>query len=1259
MRLKKIEVLGFKSFADRQIVIVDEHVTGVIGPNGCGKSNIVDAIRWCMGEQSAKHLRGTGMADVIFAGCSSRGPAGMAEVTITFHNQGENEALAAHFNHPEIAITRRLYADGTSEYMINKVPARLRDISELLMGTGAGTKGYSIIEQGQVGRIVSSKPEERRHIIDEAAGITRFKAQKAAAQRKIEATRQNLDRVSDVVRELEGRLGTLRRQAQKAERYKRYREELRDLDLWTASHKFLELSATGAVLRQRHAELSLEEADLVAALQTRETQAELHRKQVVAVEEELSTRHQRVLDLEHRVALLQTQNEYREREREGLRQRGTQATAEAELAQRGLLVAEEELREVTQQEEQLHAQGGLEGQKKALVQLEDTLRELERSQVDGRRFLDACRREQGELASSLARMEAQRQNHQEAIEGGQDRIETLKRDCSKLERQATEAREAAEAAGGRVETEAQALAALREHRGTLDRARITLRQQVSSAEVALDTKRAEVHRHRSRLQSLEEIQSRYRSCQSGVQVVMQHQAELASVITADGHTETTATPGPVYGILADYLHTPERLETAVSAVLGDRLEGIVVDAPAVGARGVELLKREQEGRTTFVPRRARPRPAGETVVNLAEGTMLGWADPSRVEARKNRAPFEVLDLSGADLETIDPSEPEDPRGRLLEQPGVLGRLSDLVEVSGDLAPLRESLLGDVVVVDSLSRALELWEQRDVEATLVTLDGDRVEPTGVVVGGSPTALNSALLQQKREIRELEAILRELDSDFEAARGRHLALAEELHSVETARERSESEVLEAEKALLQARGALERFEREAERGTTELAERSAALQSVRDDLERRRAEAKSLDGQLQEGRGRTERLEQEHAETQRRLEALATERDGLAREATETKIALARWQQQSESLQSARERLTRQTESDRQRIERLQETTSSTEAQAIELQVAIATATEEREQLAGEAQTAAAAVAESRATFEGLRTELDELDGSMRRLRGDVDGLRQKLSQAALGLQESDLECEHLLHDTRERFDIDVREVLIDYHHRAVAGPTEIARQKELKTVVARMGEVNLTAIEEFEEVSKRFEYLRSQRQDLDQAISQLQEAIDRINKTTRDLFKQTFDCVNDKFQQLFPRLFGGGSARLKMTDPSDLLGTGVEIEAKPPGKQPRTLDLLSGGEKALTAVSLIFAIFLIKPSPFCLLDEVDAPLDDANVARFCGLVRELAAQTQFIIITHNKVSMETADRLYGVTMEQRGVSKLVSVNLRRAVELAYN
>ncbi|MGH1343286.1 MAG: chromosome segregation protein SMC [Nannocystales bacterium] len=1267
MRLKKVEVQGFKSFADRQVILVDDHVTGVIGPNGCGKSNIVDAVRWAMGEQSAKHLRGTGMSDVIFAGCSTRGPGGMAEVTLTFENNGDEHL--SHFDVRDIAITRRLFADGTSEYLINKVPARLRDITELLMGTGAGTKGYSIIAQGQVGRIVNSKPEERRHIIDEAAGITRFKAQKAAAQRKMDATRQNLLRTSDVIAELEARLGTLRRQAQKAERYKRYKTELRDLDLCSAAHKYLELGSTGAVLEGRRGNLEVETGDIREALEARESQMEGMRKDLVGVEGQLSEHQQASYDLDNRVRLLEAENEYRQREREGLVRSGTEAQAELEAATRTLEGLDGELDQTQGERTALRSGEDSEPAQDSVDRLEVEARDAEQVLAETRGRIESAKVQAGERRSALAGAQARHQSHVEAKDAATGRLTELQAAAESQREAETGATELHARAVSAADAAAELLESLATRRGELDRARISLREQVASAEVELDTKRAEVHRHRSRLQSLEEIQNRYRGCDSGVQLVMEHRAELAPELHADGSVGAADAPGAsqaVYGIFADYVHAPEHLETAVSAVLGDRLEGVVVDGPQIGARGVELLKREQEGRTTFVPKHGRsaadlaPDDTG-TIVDLQPGVPLGWHRPDEsavINGPTGESPFEVLDLSD------EKSEPEEARATvplpLTEQPGVLGRLSDLVEVSGELGPLGGTLLGDTVVVENLERALALWEAGLTgKTTLVTLEGDRVEPTGVVVGGSPTALNAALLQQKREIRELQEILASLDESFESARGRHLALAQELAAVEGEREQSETHVLEAETARVQAEAERTQLATELRRLGEEVEAKTTQADALRREIDQRSLEIEQLSESIRSGQMRVVELEAEATTSEASLDNLTQERDRLAAALTEAKVSLAKWQQQSDALDATVERLTRQGDAERQRITRLEETSSASARRVAELDAASESANTERAELLDKRTAAAETMHLTRERFEGLRARIDELSTSMKTLRGDLDERRTKVAEVELGLQEINLERQHLLTDVRDRFDLLLPEILVDYHDRPLAGRTERERQKELKRILSRMGEVNLTAIDEFEEVSSRFEYLTHQRDDLELAINQLQEAIDKINRTTRELFKTTFDAVNERFTQLFPRLFGGGSAHLKMTDPSDLLGTGVEIEARPPGKQPRTLALLSGGEQALTAVSLVFAIFLIKPSPFCILDEVDAPLDDANVGRFISLVRELAQTTQFIFITHNKVSMEGADRLYGVTMEQRGVSKLVSVNLRKAVELAYN
>ena len=1188
MRIKKIEISGFKSFADREVVHVDDHVTSIIGPNGCGKSNIVDAMRWCLGEQRAKHLRGTGMADVIFAGCSTRGPGAAAEVTVTFENGGE--VPLAYLNYAEIAVTRRLLRDGTSEYLLNKVPCRLRDVQELMTGTGAGTRGYSIIEQGQVGRIVSSKPEDRRYIIDEAAGITRFKAQKQAAEKKIEQTQQNLLRVRDVLGELEGRLGNLRRQAQKAERYKRYRGELRDLDLWMASHRELELGMTARVLEARRADLQDQFQALRNALASHETRGEAARLTTAETEQTLSAAQQKVFDLENRLKLGETEDQFRRREQESLRQAVTAARAEADVLERSLVALEQELAEVTAQHDAVLA-GGDQGQAEAVANLSYTHEELTaklRAEVHAH---DRVRGELGRLQSREASLAGQLGARAEGLAELEQRVAGMGGETELLTIQLERDQQDLEVAVQARDLAADRVGELGERRVALDREKQDLRQRVRAADQSLDVARAELQKVRSRVQSLEEIQARYRGCASGVQVVMQHREQLG-----------------VLGILADYLTAPAHLEAALSSVLGDRIQGVVVPEPAAGAVGVALLRDKQEGRTVFLPKTGRRNPP--VLADMPPGA-----------------------------------------GR----PGVVGRLVDLVEVPAEYRPLAIALLGETTVVETLAHALELWSELD--APLVTLDGDRVDPSGVIVGGSATGLDSALLQQKREIRELHDLAQVREQAFEEARHAHQAIVERQASLDHEREQSEAIVLEAERTKLQRVQEVARVQQEIKHLTQRVEHLTREREKLTHSLGGRRDERTRLTDELAEVRAQLPTLEQQIREAELGQAGLREHLTVVASQLTEAKVALARFEQQRDALANTSARLSRQVHAERERRERLAQTASDGEARGAHLAAEAEASVQTREALLAEHLTASDTLTAAREAHDAARLATDEIDLAVRNLRGSFDDQRERLSEVELGLKELRLERTHLAQDIRERQNCELAEILIDHHHRPLAGPDEAARQQELKRVLARMGEVNLTAIEEFEEVQTRVDYLSSQKTDLESAISQLQEAIDKINRTTRDRFSETFRAVNELFQQIFPRLFSGGKAELKLTDPTDMLGTGVEIVASPPGKQVRSLELLSGGEKALTAVSLIFAIFLTKPSPFCLLDEVDAPLDEANVGRFGAMVQEMAERTQFIIITHNKRTMEIADRLYGVTMEVKGVSKLVSVNMKKAVEMA--
>ena len=865
----------------------------------------------------------------------------------------------------------------------------------------------------------------------------------------------------------------------------------------------------------------------------------------------------------------------------------------------------------------------------------------------------ALRAESGRLETEVARLQARKAGLAEGLDEAESRSRELE---TKVESIAAEvaAFEAELEAALTAETEAnEALEGQRKRRTALDADRAMQRDALQSAEVEVETARKELLRARSRLQSLEEIQQRYRGCQSGVQVVMEHREKLAEVQLELGGGTVPASKPEVHGIMADFVRAPERYEAAVSAVLGDRLQGVVVDTPITGASGVQLLKGLKEGRTTFLPA-ARPRAArsGAAGENPVEGKLLGWARPNTGASGSG---IQVVDASGA-TEASGGPEGESP---LAGQPGVLGKLTDLVELDGPMLGLADELLGGAVVVESLARALELWHggARGGRETLVTLEGDRIEPSGVVVGGSPDAVDSALLQQKREIRELQEIVVELEAQFSTARAKQQGVAERVETLEQEREQSEREVLEAEKARLGATRSRESAQSGLTRVRKDAEQSRAQLENLSTQLQRRREERDEVLAKLEESEQKGPSIAEKLSELDAKVAELETARERLSAELTEAKVALARWQQESQALAGTKARIERQLGSERERARRLHEAAAEQEARIAELSQLVEQLGTEHGELLELHKVATAKKHDARESYDAAKVEVDELDVSVRNLRHQLEDERERFSEVELGLRELELEREHLVADVRDRFDDELRFLVTDYHHRPVAGPEQFKRTKELKKLIGRMGEVNLTAIEEFEEVSTRYEYLTGQRDDLESAINTLQEAIDRIDETTKVRFEETFVQVNEMFQKLFPRLFNGGRAELVMTHPDDLLNTGVEIMAQPPGKKIQSLELLSGGEKALTAVSLIFGIFLIKPSPFCLLDEVDAPLDEANVGRFCDMVRELSESTQFIIITHNKRTMEIADRLYGVTMQQRGVSKLVSVNMRKTLQEA--
>lgn len=1207
MRLKRLDITGFKSFMERSVFTFDDGITGVVGPNGCGKSNVVDAIRWAMGEQSAKNLRGSGMSDVIFNGSESKSALSMAEVALTFRLE-ETDSLAPQYaGFPEVTVTRRLFRNGDSEYRINNTQCRLLDVTELFLGTGVGTRAYSIIEQGRVGLIVSSKPEDRRSFIEEAAGITKYKSRRKVAERRLESTEQNLLRVADLVSELKKQTDSLQRQVKKAEKYRGLKAEIREIELRSAARRFERLTSDRKAIEERLETLGAEERESVErlgalesrvlerreALDAESTQLESLQHALHALETEVQRDSQNVAHWKVEADSVRRRLEEASLELESLESKKqaleTEANArEAESEQLAALAEEDgikvragetELERLQAQQSELSAR--LERERSALLDLTRSLAQHETKLTDLAR-----RREELEARRTRCREEAERHRAEEAV----------------LEGTRTEVAE-------RVSSTRQAAQELAERKGAEELALSQTRQAFTENEIRVISAREGLGDKRTRLQLLEELQRNYEGFDRGVRAVMRRAAEADSELEGD-----TAAPR-VQGLVADVVSTTPQYEKAIEAVLGERLQSVIVEDRTAALELIQYLKATSEGRSSFLAL-------------------------DRVTARSANGPSVSPDLS---------------------RPGILAAARAEVRCDERFMPVVEALLGDVVIAADLSSAKAYAESEGAGFTLVTLEGEVLRPDGVVVGGMLEGPAVGALQKKREVAELneevaraealynEAITRhyELQKQMGHSEGVLKGLAKNQHAEELSLASQEKDLHQAGEDLSRLRHRLEALTREEESFGQQLSALDLEEEGLRGEVTYAQADRDGRDEKVRE------------ATTE--WEALKGKVETIRAELTALRVKVAADAQRTESIRKEVAGLREQRQEAEARVVRLQQLREEGAAEVERLVEKVREA-EERVQVSTQRLAAEAETLKARRQSHGQETaQIKDEETRLRELRAHLDSLGGGLSELSLRERELSLELNHLVEAIRERHQTELSE-LVAAHSADVeatgdagegAEPEETGRLQELRASLERLGEINLTAADEYAELAQRYEFLSAQKEDLEGALQRLKSAIVQIDQTSRERFSQTFEIVNAKFQQLFPRLFGGGRAELRLTEEGPGVEAGVEIVVQPPGKKMQSVNLLSGGEKALTAVSMIFAIFLIKPTPFCLLDEVDAPLDEANVGRYNEIVKEMSARSQFILITHNKRTMEVADALYGVTMEEPGVSKLVSVRLKEA------
>jgi chromosome segregation protein len=1211
MHLKSLDMLGFKSFAEGKIQF-PEGVTAIVGPNGSGKSNVVDAILWVLGEQSTKTLRSEKMEDVIFNGTELRKPLGMAEVSLTIGGldqttmrlEGGSGLPAQLTEFQELMITRRLYRNGESEYLINKTVCRLKDIRSLLIDTRAGSKGHTVIAQGQIDQILNASPQDRRELIEETAGIIRYKKQKAEALRKLEATQQNLLRVRDIIAEVKKQLNSLERQARQARTYQTLQQEARviEIELLTREFRALrsglqEVETEVAGLDQREAGMAAEQARLTANLERARLDA---------------------------IAMGESTGKIRE-EQALIEQQQAQALTAAEVERnRSQLFGEQQVQESAEFEELARSHDEL---AVALQSIDFSLRAVQEE-------MEAKERALGELDRGMEEQVLQRAAAVAEEERGRNdvlqlavRVANTEQGVAQL---AARMRELAGRESGMISEreglEAQRTDAvsrherLRQEYGEADRLIADLRTQQrtvqeDSANIVSELQQLDPQILR-RSEELAAVDSRLEALQGVVREEMGYGRQ--------GTDESTALKScaGVRDAVAEWLVVPPGMDRAVEAVLGERVHGWFVDEPSVACRAIGFLEEKALGRGSFIPQQPR---WGSTREHA------WWSD-----------------ISG--------------------QSGVLGRAVDLIQTDAARVEARDCLFDRVVIVESLDRAIQLWEQRLWNApdgpTLVTLAGEVVDASGVVTGGQMQG-RQGLLERRREVMDLESKRHVLVAALEQEKMRRAILHEHAQLLAQEERRLADSLRAAEMQNLSLRKDEENLRQALVDLDLRLTGVGAEIETCIGERQRLEQESQSIQAQLVQWIAEKTEREAALGGVRERLDQIDRDVRAVQERVTDARLAAEALRGKREHEQANRERVVQQTQESEHRrqilgahLESLRCSIEQSQAEQARQEALCRECGTIVDRVKGELVAAQERQTQQMAACQALESSLGDVRSEMSVIRDARMGaeVRRAELRTQLGAVEGTLSGTYqldplmMLGETAE---------LLEAEAPVPRPDAEMKDQlQQLRGRLDRMGPINLAAISEHQELDERHTFLSAQEQDLSNSIGALKEIIQRIQRTTKDMFVSTFNELQQKFSEVFSKFFPGGRAELQLVDdpPSengDGSGNqepGIDIVAQPPGKRLKSITMLSGGEKTLTAMALLFASFLIRPTPFCLLDEIDAPLDEENIGRFTGVLRELAQSAQFLVITHNKRTMGIADSLFGVTMEEPGVSKLVSVRL---------
>ena len=1176
MRLNQLEIFGFKSFAQKIVIPFEPGITAIVGPNGCGKSNVVEAIRWVLGEQRAGSFRSQRMEDVIFAGTRQRKALGMAEVALAIENR--DSALPVEF--AEVVLTRRLFRSGESDYLLNKIPCRLLDITNLLMDTGLGQGAYAVMEQGMVDEIISDKTENRRRILEEAAGITKYKVRRRSTRNRLEATQADLQRIEDIITEVKRQVDSLGRQVGRARRYRELKGELDQLDVRLGRQRFFAFSAQISPLQDEFAALSKAAEEGNTRFTSRETELEKARLALTEAEKamqeaglELNRRIEAVHEREQVLVAVRERREAAEQIRERTARERADYSTQLEAVQQQCRDNTAHLDEARttfvqiEQELQAHQQHATQAEE----EYASYRAELDQRQHGRMEHL----RQGGEISRALERQQAERDALDEravAMRGEEDAAEA-ERD------QALQAAGEAEAALSEIR---QQLSTCQQQRATALATRDQTEKDLRELGTQRDAARRTAEANQARLQVLEKVRAGYEGYQSGVRTLMLESPHAALF----------------RGVLGDLVEVKEHAR-AVEVALGEALQALIAHSDSGLLKGIAHL-RERSGRVGILSLEAPPR-------------------------------------------TLGPALAPDP------MPGLRGPLLDYVQPEASIASLVASLLHNTFLVDDLQTALDLTRRYpDAYVRCVTADGDAVDLFGLASGGQSQVEDSGVLGRGREIRTLRSLVAHQKARYAALGPRLDALAEQLDALtqhledlaaesETWRVKEREQVHQHQRACADAERLATRLKQLHDESTSLAKRRQALDQSIAAQAEHLRHNEAESTRLSEESSVLEEDLKQSETRRRERREALST-----------LQVEHARTAEMVQGLERDAERLKNINANLHNNIERLVAEATEAERQQTECSERSAALTDELKGLHQGRETLVSEQDQRRQHWAAANTQNRELQEHISHLQRQLNEQRERRTSLEVRISELKIQTKHLRERLQEEYHCDV--AAMGALDEAINEEASQQRIDQLRQSLHRLGSVHLGVLEEHQEQKERYDFLRQQRDDLVIAAEDLKKTLSLIDRTARRMFLKSFEQIRETFKGTFVRFFPGGEADLRLEENVDALEAHIDIIARPRGKHLQNIALLSGGERALTAIALLFAIYQVKPSPFCILDEVDAPLDDANINRFVRVLKEFARETQFVVVTHNKITMAEADALHGVTMPEEGVSQLVSVRV---------